>query len=170
VSTWRLLALLAAGTACQPATTRPAFLPRPEALGAELRLSVPDATRRLAESLRADSIPVRTVRLRDGYIETPWFASRTGRPVGGQQPLGSGTVRVRAWADPARPGSTQLMVETLYRPIADPSLPERELERQVPADHPAAKKVQAALSRLVERYGAPPPPPRKAAEQEPTDR
>jgi hypothetical protein len=38
-------------------------------------------------------------------------------------------------------------------------LPERELERQVPADHPAAKKVQAVLGRLVERYGAPPPPP-----------
>src|SRR5215207_8114316 len=76
--TSRLLVLLAAAIACQPATTRPAFLPRPEALGAELRLSVSDATRRLAESLRADSIPVRTVRLRDGYIETPWFASRTG--------------------------------------------------------------------------------------------
>ena len=160
--TWRLLILLAAATACQPATTRPAFLPRPEALGAELRLSVSDATRRLAESLRGDSIPVRTVRLRDGYIETPWFASRTGRPVRGQQPLGSGTVRVRAWADPARPGSTQLTVETLYRPVADPSLPERELERQVPADHPAAKKVQAALGRLVERYGTPPPSPAAA--------
>ena len=167
--TWRLLVLLAAATACQPATTRPAFLPRPEALGAELRLSVSDATRRLAESLRGDSIPVRTVRLRDGYIETSWFASKTGRPVRGQQPLGSGTVRVRAWADPARPGSTQLTVETLYRPVADPSLPERELERQVPANHPAAKKVQAALGRLMERYGAPPPPPRKAAEQEPED-
>jgi hypothetical protein len=157
--TWRFVVLLVGATACQPATTRPGFLPRPEALGAELRLSVPDATRRLAESLRADSIPVRTVRLRDGYIETPWFASRTGRPVRGQQPLGRGTVRVRAWADPARPGSTQLTVETLYRPVADPSLPERELERQVPADHPAAKKVQAALGRLVERYGTPPPPP-----------
>jgi hypothetical protein len=158
--TWRLVVLfLGATAACTPATTRPAFLPRPEALGAELRLTVPEATRRLAESLRADSIPVRTVRLRDGYIETPWFASRTGRPVRGQQPVGRGTVRVRAWADPARPGSTQLMVETLYRPVADPSLPERELERQVPADDPAAKKVQAALGRLVERYGAPPPPP-----------
>jgi hypothetical protein len=163
VISWRLLVLLAGVTACQPATTRPAFLPRPEALGAELRLSVPDATRRLAESLRADSIPVRTVRLRDGYLETPWFASRTGRPVRSQQPLGRGTVRVRAWADPARPGSTQLTVETLYRPVADPSLPERELERQVPADHPAAKKVQAALGRLVERYGAPPPPVQQPA-------
>jgi hypothetical protein len=160
----RVLVLLVGAAACQPATTRPAFLPRPEALGAELRLSVSDATRRLAESLRTDSIPVRTVRLRDGYIETPWFASRTGRPVKGQQPLGRGTVRVRAWADPARPGSTQLTVETLYRPVADPSLPERELERQVPADHPAAKKVQAAVERLVQRYGT--PPPRPAAEPE----
>jgi hypothetical protein len=80
-------------------------------------------------------------------------------------------VRVRGWADPARPGSTQLTVETLYRPIADPSLPERELERQVPADHPAAKKVQAALGRLVERYGAPPPPPvrPRAAESDPEE-
>lgn len=164
--TGRLLFLLGAA-ACQPATTRPAFLPRPEALGAELRLSVSDATRRLAESLRADTIPVRTVRLRDGYIETPWFTSRTGRPVKGEPALGTGTVRVRAWADPARPGSTQLTVETLYRPLADPSLPERELERQVPADHPAAKKVQAALGRLVERYGA--PPPAKAAEQVPEE-
>jgi hypothetical protein len=163
--TWRLVVLLVGAAACQPATTRPGFLPRPEALGAELRLSVPDATRRLAESLRADSIPVRTVRLRDGYIETPWFASRTGRPVRGQQPLGRGTVRVRAWADPARPGSTQLTVETLYRPVADPSLPERELERQVPADHPAAKKVQAVLGRLVERYGTPPPPPATASQK-----
>lgn len=162
--TLRLVTFLGCALACQPATTRPAFLPRPEALGAELRLTVPEATRRLTEALRADSIPVQTVRLRDGYIETPWFASRTGRPVKGQPPLGPGTVRVRAWADPARPGSSQLTVETLYRPVADPSLPERDLERQVAADHPAAKKVQAALGRLVERYGAPPPP--RAAEPE----
>jgi hypothetical protein len=60
-------------------------------------------------------------------------------------------------------------VETLYRPIADPSLPERELERQVPADHPAAKKVQAALGRLVERYGAPPPPVREPATESETN-
>jgi hypothetical protein len=59
------------------------------------------------------------------------------------------------------------MVETLYRPLADPSLSERELERQVPATHPVARKVQAVLVRLVERYGAPPPPPTPAAPQEP---
>lgn len=155
-----LLALVMLATvACQPATSRPAIVPLPEALGSELRLSVPEATRRFAESLRADSIPTAQVRLRDGYIETPWFNGGTGRPVTRSRGTGLDIVKIRAWAEPARPGSTQLIVETLYRPLADPSLPERELERQVPREHPVARKVEAALGRLVERYGAPPPPP-----------
>lgn len=147
--------------ACQPTTTRPPFGPVPEALGGELRLTVPQATRRLAEALRADSIPANTVRLRDGYIETPWFLTRTRRPTK-QRPLGTGVVRIRAWADPARSGSTQITVETLYRPRLDPSLPDRELEREVPRDHPVALRVEAALKRLVERFGTPPPPPQAA--------
>lgn len=154
-----LLVLLAVGaTACQPNTTRPGITPYPEALQGELRLSVSETTRRLAELLRADSIPVSQVRLRDGYLETRWFDSRTGRVKGGRTVLGLQTVRVRGWADPARPGSTQLTVETVYHPLADPSLPERELERQVPTDHPTARKVGAVVGKLVERYGAPPPP------------
>jgi hypothetical protein len=126
-------------------------------MGSEVRLAVPEATRQLAEALKADSIPTRTVRLRDGYIETPWFLARTRRETT-RRPLGPDVVRIRAWADPARPGSSQLTVETLYRPRVDPSLPERELEREVPRDHPVAKSVEAALKRLVERFGAPPPP------------
>jgi hypothetical protein len=144
--------------ACQPATTRPSFPPLPEAAGTEVRLTVPVATRRLAEALKADSIPTRKVRLRDGYIETPWFEARSGRPIGQRRAIGPGVVRIRAWADPARPGSSQLTVETLYRPQVDPSLPYRELEREVSRDHPVAKKVEAALAGLVKRFGGPPPP------------
>jgi hypothetical protein len=116
------------------------------------------ATRRLAEALKADSIPTQKVRLRDGYIETPWFDARSGRPIGQRRAIGPGVVRIRAWADPARPGSSRLTVETLYRPRLDPSLPYRELERQVGRNHPVAKKVDAAMVRLVERFGGPPPP------------
>jgi hypothetical protein len=116
------------------------------------------ATRRLAEALKADSIPTRQVRLRDGYIETPWFEARNGRAVGQHRAIGPGIVRIRAWADPARPGSSQLTVETLYRPLVDPSLPYRELEREVQRDHPVAKKVEAALVGLVKRFGGPPQP------------
>jgi hypothetical protein len=144
--------------ACQPNTTRPPITPFPEAAATEIRLSPLEATRRMAEALRADSLPVRRVALRDAYIETPWFNAATRRPIRGRRPLGPNTVRIRAWADPARPGSSQLTVETVYRPLADPSLPERELEREVARNHPVAVKVEAALRRLVERYGGPPPP------------
>jgi hypothetical protein len=140
----------------------------PEAAAQELRLSVREATRRLAEALRADTIPIRRVELRDGYMESPWFDARTGRPTS-RRAVGTGVVRVRAWADPARPGSTRLSVETLYRPVMDPSLPDRELEREVAEEHRVARKVEGVLERLVQRYGAPPPPkvqPRPAAADE----
>jgi hypothetical protein len=143
--------------ACQPGTTRPEFTPLPEAPVQEVRLSLREATRRLAEALRADTIPVRKVELRDAYLESPWFDAATGRPTR-RRPVGSGVVRVRAWVDPARPGSSRLTVETVYRPLVDPSIPDRELEREVTRDHPAARRVEAALGKLVQRYGAPPPP------------
>jgi hypothetical protein len=151
-------ALLAA---CRPNTTRPAITPYPEAAGVEIRLRPPEATRRLAEALQADSIRPARVRLRDGYIETAWLDSATGRPTT-RRPIGTGVVRLRAWADPSRPSHTVLTVETLYRPLADPSLPERELERQVPRAHPTAVKVVRVLEALLKRHGGPPPP---AAEQ-----
>lgn len=154
-SPWLLGVGLAA--ACQPSTNRPALVPQPEAVGQELRLSRREATQRLAAALRADTIPIRRVELRDGYMESPWFDARTGRPTK-RRPVGSGVVKIRAWADPARPGSSRLTVETLYQPLADPSLPSRELEQLVPAGHRVARKVTAVLARMAERYGAPPPP------------
>jgi hypothetical protein len=167
---FRVGLVMLAAVACRPNTTRPAITPYPEAAGSEVRLPVPEATRRLAEAFKADSIPPRTVRLRDGYIDSGWFYARSGRRFSGR-PIGSRVVRVRAWADPSRPGSSQITVETLYRPLVDPSLPERELERQVAPDHPVAKKVVDALKLLVDRYGGTPglqteSPPSQA---EPTD-
>ena len=165
----RLLPLLLTAFACQPATTRPPFTPAPEAISSEIRLRVPEATRHLAEALKADSIPTHKVRLRDGYIETRWFNARTGRLASQRRSMGPGVVRVRAWADPARPGSSQLTVETSYRPVADPSLPERELERPVAPNHRVALKVQAVLVRLVERYGGPPAPQVETQQEEPSE-
>lgn len=165
-------AILTGLVACQPGTTRPSIVPLPEAAVTEIRLPVQEATRVLAQALEADSIPGLRVRIRDGYIESSWFEAASGRPTH-RRPIGPGVVRVRAWADPARPGDTQLRVETLYRPLADPSLPERELERQVPPDHPVAVKVRSTLQDLLKRYGGPPSPesqqPAAPTESEPPD-
>jgi hypothetical protein len=156
VSVRACLTAAALVAACRPNTTRPAITPYPEAAGVEIRLRPPEATRRLAEALQADSITPARVRLRDGYIETAWLDSATGRPTP-RRPIGTGVVRLRAWADPGRPGNTVLTIETLYRPLADPSLPERELERQVPPTHPTAVKVGRVLEALLKRHGGPAP-------------
>lgn len=162
---------LVAGLACRPNTTRPGIVPLPEAAGTEIRLPPREATRNLAEALRADSVPIRRVAIRDAYIESGWFDTRTRRPTSVRRALGPGVVQVRAWADPARPGSSQIVVETTYRPLLDPSLPQRELERQVPRNHPVAVDVEGVLRRLVERYGGPPtaPAPTSAPTAQPQD-
>ncbi|HKU59840.1 MAG TPA: hypothetical protein VJQ44_01390 [Gemmatimonadales bacterium] len=160
------LALMVALAGCRPETTRPAIVPVPAAASTEIRLVPQEATNRLAEAMVADSIPLARVRARDGYIESRWIDSATGHATR-RMPLGTGVVRVRAWADPGRPGNTVLTVETVYRPLADPSLPERELDRQVPKTHPVAVKVEAELAGMLKRWGGP-PPPESAKEPAPT--
>lgn len=152
----RLLLPLVVATAavgCYPATTRPDLRPLPEAPRLEIELFVPEATRALAVALDADSIPVRRTEPDDGWLETDWFDMSTLLPVRGR-PLGLATVKVRAYVDPGRPNHSVITVETLYRPLADPSRPDRDLEEQVPGGHPVAARVQAALDRLRNEYGA----------------
>ncbi len=156
---WRSAwALVAGAAACHPTTTRPPYPAVAQAATAEVRLPPREATQRLADALQADSIPAGRLALRDAWFETPWFDSATGRRTR-RRPVGSSVVLLRAWADPTQPGSSKLTVETVYRAVADPSLPERALDQQVPRTHPVAIKVRAALQDLVKRYGGPPPPP-----------
>jgi len=145
-------ALLALG--CNPNTTRPPFGPLPQAVALELELPMDYATRMLADALRADSIPVDVVRDRDGYLESPWFSAREGTPTQAR-PVGVEIVRVRAWATPGRIGHTDLLVETVYLPLVDPSRPVRLLERHVSPEHPVARRLGAAVARLVTQFGDP---------------
>jgi hypothetical protein len=140
--------------ACQASTTRPAFGPVGGSPYVVLETEVSHATTLLADGLKADSIPVSEVYPRDGYLQTPWFDTTTGHPTH-SRPLGEDVVRVRAWVDPEKPGFSRLTVEASYRDIVDPSLPERELDRQVSADHKIAKQIQAVLDSLRKRYGEP---------------
>ncbi|MGH7703810.1 MAG: hypothetical protein ACREMO_11995 [Gemmatimonadales bacterium] len=146
------LGLVAFLFACHATTTRPTFGPVTGAPQTEIELKVPAATRLLADRLIADSIPVTRIEPRDGFLETPWFDTASGRPTGRRR-LGPGVVRLRAWVDPTQPGHSQLTVETLFRPLADPSLPERELDRQVSPTHPTASKVKDVLESLTREYG-----------------
>jgi hypothetical protein len=48
------------------------------------------------------------------------------------------------------------VVETVFRPLADPSLSSRELDRQVPPDHPIAKRITEILTQLAKLYSTEP--------------
>lgn len=136
--------------ACSPSTSRPPFTPVPEAKQGELELDVSDATERLAAELTEAGIPVAIASGRDGYLETPWFDTATGLPTSNRV-LGSGVVRVRAWVSPAAPRHSEITVETVHRPFADPSRAPRELERSVGFDHPTRVIVRAVFDSVGAR-------------------
>lgn len=147
-SIWAAAALLLA--ACSLSTSRPAFQPVPQARVGDLDVEVPDATQRIVKALTDAGVPVERVSTQDGYFETRWFDTATGRPVGGR-PLGMDVVRVRGWVTPSAHGSSEIKVEAVYRPIADPSRPARELERSVPYEHPVRVKVREAYQTIGAR-------------------
>lgn len=163
-----VLAGLALLAACSPATRRPAFAPMPEARRGELELDVPAATDSLAKVLIAAGIPVSRIASRDGYLETPWFDTATGRPASGR-PLGPGRVRVRAWVSPSRYRYSELAVETVFRPFADPSAAPRDLEESVAYAHPVRQRVRTALTSLGARATAEEPDALTLAERRARD-
>jgi hypothetical protein len=89
----------------------------------------------LAELLQADSIELRWVRVREGYVETKWFNPVTGDTGGGRSLNTSGIVRLRFWTDLVLEHQSVVVGEAVRRRVVDPSLPERETEVHVPEDH-----------------------------------
>ena len=147
-ATWTAAVLLYA--ACSLSTSRPSFQPMPEARVGDLDVEVAEATERIARALTDAGLPVGRVSPQYGYLETPWFDAATGRPAGGR-PLGLDMVRVRGWVTPSAHGSSEIKVEAVYRPVADPSRPARELERSVPYAHPVRVQVRTAFRAIGAR-------------------
>ena len=55
------------------------------------------------------------------WLETDWFDVATPLRPSNARRLGEGIVKVRAWADRSRPEHSNITIETVYRPLADPS-------------------------------------------------
>lgn len=155
----RSLLVTLALVACDPGTTRPDLLPMPEARTLEVSVPRAEAIDSLHAALVADSFPVARSVPRDAWLETSWFDAATLRPAG-RSGLGAGVMRIRGWAEPSRPGESILVVELVYRPMADPSIPPRELERSVPSSDSVYARVERLLQRIQASigsdHGAPP--------------
>lgn len=125
----------------------------PEAATREVELSIREATQQLAIALDAEKVPVRRTEPRDGWLETDWFDVKTLQPTSARR-LGDQVVKLRAWVDPSRPNYSLITVESVYRPLADPSRDDRSLERVVPGDHPVAMRVFRILDSLARKYSS----------------
>lgn len=143
---------------CQTATTRPYYPPVIGAPTTEIELTVKDATEALADVLKGDSIPLARVVPRDGMIESAWFDVGSKKATHARR-IGSDVVRVRAWVDPSRPNHSRIILETVYRPLADPSLPDRDLDRLVPPDHVIGKRMAEIITELARLYSSEPAEP-----------
>jgi hypothetical protein len=167
---WSRIWLIGLLAGCAPGTTRPPFDPFPSASKIELDLVRTDAIQRVAEALSADSVPVSRLEIRDGWLESAWFDPVTLRAATSSL-AATGLVRIRAWADPGRPYHSDVTLEAVTRPVADPSIPGRSLERPLAPDHPIAVRLDSLIKQLVLVYGdkmpvdttgktTPPPTPR----------
>src|SRR6266516_443684 len=148
--------------ACTPITTRPDFLPDPQAPRLVLDARPERVTPEIAALVAAESLQVERVNVRDGYVETAWYDTRSHRSFRGARDVSdlAATVKIRCWADPYVPGQTRLTVEAAYRPRYDPSRPDRDLEVIVPKTH-AGHAIADSLSwrRSGSALGHPAPHP-----------
>lgn len=126
---------------------QPGFTPVPEARKGQIELDPQEATKKLAEAMTAAGLPVAEVATRDGFVSTSWYDTVTMKRVG-SRPLGPAEVRIRAWVMPWKYGWSEITMEAVYRPLADPSLPARELERSVPFGHPARVKIREIMQQM----------------------
>lgn len=138
--------VLIALVACSPVTTRPSFRPLPQATVFMVVGEPAEITRAAATWIAAAGIATERVTERDSYIETAWYAP----PTDSVTPPFAFQVKTRLWADPAGRGRTLVQIETVYRPLEDPSRPPRDLERAAPP--PGAAFGQRLAAALREQF------------------
>ena len=132
--------------ACNPATTRPSFVPYPEALHAVINARPALVTEEAETWLAAEGAAVAHASPVDGFLETGWYdaTDSSATPI---------RVKIRLWADPDVPGKSRVTVEAVYRPIEDPSRTPRDLERAVPESSAGQRLVERLLKALSEKLG-----------------
>ena len=141
--------------ACTPITTRPPFLPSPQALATVLDVQPPEVVPEAVGWLTNQGLRVEWSSPRDGYIETAWYNLRTHASTPGETDPGDllNTIKIRCWADPNAPGKSQLTVEVVYRPVLDPSRQERDLEVVVPTGSEGYRIAEQLGEAMKQKFG-----------------
>lgn len=153
----RRCAILLLAFACDPASTRPAFLPVPQADTLLLKGAPGAVAGEAASWLTAQGITVERWSEKDSYVETAWYDTTAKRATRGEGDLARllTSVKLRCWADLGAPGQTRITVELVYRPFYDPSQPARDREVALMEKGGARAIVDSLLAALKKRLGVP---------------
>ena len=140
--------MTAAVAACATGGTRPRYGALPEAVVVSQIIRSPllvigdvDAAVRRAGLTVARYAPA------EGFLETRWFDVATRAAAPAPYTHLDRIVRLRFFVDPDQ-GKTRLVAEAVWMIAWDPSLPDRELERMVPATHPGRLLLDSLLAPL----------------------
>ncbi len=146
------LVLLAA---CTPVTTRPPFLPSPQSLVQVLGAPPPQVVPEAVGWLTSQGLRVEWSSPQDGYVETAWYNVRTHVSTSGEADPGDllNSIKIRCWADPYIPSKSQVTVEAVYRPMLDPSRPDRDLEVVVPEGSDGHRIAVQLVEALKQKLG-----------------
>ena len=142
--------------ACNPASSRPAFLPYPEDASLLLSGTVAGITSGVGTWFESQNIHTEWISAEDGYVETTWYNTDTRRSVSGTGDISTlqTTFKIRVWVDPDAPGKSKLTAEAVYRPAFDPSRGERDLERNAPPGSGGAVLVQQLMDEMQKKFGS----------------
>lgn len=146
----RTAAMLLVTAACSPVTTRPDFRPVPQATQLLLVGDPVAVTRHAAAWIGTAGIPTVHVSEIDRYVETDWYTPPADSGVAQPFPF---RVKTRLWVDPGGSGRARAVIETVYRPVEDPSRQARDREIAVPSDAGAdlfARRLAAAIREKFE--------------------
>lgn len=138
--------------ACNPITTRPDFLPFPEAIEDTISTGLPQTVRALSSALQAQGLPVDVANERDGFVKTHAFDVRTGERRGGDAYHPDRIAVLRFWAEETPRRTTRIQAEAAIRWTADPSLQPRLAERMAGEDHPARQLLDRVLDAIKQRF------------------
>jgi len=130
--------------ACNPSSARPPFVPFVNAVIDTILAAPEPVLEALAARLGDDSITLRTVSVRDGFLETG-----TVNAVGD---VATEPVTLRAWVDPVPGRRARLTVEVVRQWTPDPSRPVRDRERMVGPAHPVRLYLRRVLADLEDRF------------------
>lgn len=141
--------------ACNPASSRPGFLPYPEDASVLLTGAVPAVTSAVGGWFESQGIHTEWISAEDGYVETTWYNTDTHQATSGTGDLGTmmATFKLRVWVDPDAPGKSKMTVEAVYRPVLDPSRTERDQERNAPPGTGGAVLLQSLMAEMQSRFG-----------------